>query len=72
MDEKKWNEGREAGKHRDMGIKTVAGQDSEGHVRGSKQSEFNEGSAQERQRHEDEADLNQRDVRTEGRDQIQP
>ncbi|RYZ23322.1 MAG: hypothetical protein EOO16_05400 [Chitinophagaceae bacterium] len=72
MDEKKWNEGREAGKHRDMGIKTVAGQDHEGHVRGSKQSEFNEQSAQERQRHEDEADLNQRDVRKEGRDQIQP
>ncbi|TCJ14454.1 hypothetical protein EPD60_10715 [Flaviaesturariibacter flavus] len=40
--EKKWNEGREAGKHRDMGIKTAAGQDTEGHVRGSKQSEFSE------------------------------
>ena len=56
-------ESTEAGKNRDMGIKTVAGQDSEGHVKGSKQSEFNEQSAQENQRREDESELNRKDSR---------
>jgi len=60
-------EGSEAGKHRDIGIKTVAGQDSEGHVEGSKQGEFNEKNAQQNQRREDESELN----RTDARDNVQ-
>ena len=61
MEEKR--ESTEAGKHRDMGIKTVQGQDNEGHVHGSKQAEFNEQRAQEAQRREDENPLNRTDVR---------
>lgn len=61
MAEKK--EGGLAGKHRDMGIKTIEGQDNEGHIRGSKQSEFNERSAQERQKQEDNNELNRKDAR---------
>ena len=61
MDRK--TESSEAGKHRDIGIKTVAGQDSEGHVKGSKQAEFNEQNAQENQRREDETELNRKDAR---------
>ncbi|GAA4336946.1 hypothetical protein [Flaviaesturariibacter amylovorans] len=72
MDEKKWNEGAEAGRHRDMGIKTVAGQDSEGHIRGSKQSEFNERSAQQRERRQEAEDGGRTDIREEGTDGIQP
>jgi hypothetical protein len=56
-------ESTEAGKHRDMGIKTVQGQDNEGHINGSKQAEFNERSAQEAQSHEDENPLNKTDTR---------
>ena len=51
-----------AGKHRDMGIKTIEGQDHEGHVKGSKQSEFNERSAQESEQNDD-AELNKKDAR---------
>jgi hypothetical protein len=60
--DKKWNEGAEAGKHRDMGIKTVEGMDHEGHLHGSKQSAFNESSAQEHQR-SDRNPLNETDER---------
>lgn len=59
---KKWNEGEEAGKHRDMGIKTVEGMDSEGPLHGSNQSAFNERSAQEHQR-SDKNPLNETDDR---------
>jgi hypothetical protein len=52
-----------AGKHRDMGIKTVEQQDSEGHVIGSKQAEFNERSSQQQQAREDENELNRKDAR---------
>ena len=62
------NEDALAGKHRDMGIKTVEGQDNEGHVKGSKQSEFNERSAQEWQKKEDENELNRTDARDGARD----
>ncbi|HEY0040659.1 MAG TPA: hypothetical protein VGB71_08355 [Flavisolibacter sp.] len=61
MDKK--TESTEAGKHADMGIKTVSGQDSEGHFPGSKQAEFSEQRAQEDQTHEDENELNQTDAR---------
>lgn len=59
---KKWNEGEEAGKNRNMGIKTVEGMDSEGHLHGSKQSAFNERSAQEHER-SDKNPLNETDDR---------
>jgi hypothetical protein len=62
MQEKR--ESSEAGKHRDMGIKTVKGQDNEGHIKGSKQAEFNERTAQEAQSHEDENPLNRTDARS--------
>ena len=61
MAEKRENE--LAGKHRDMGIKTIEGQDNEGHVRGSKQSEFNERKTQDRQKQEDKNELNRKDAR---------
>ena len=61
MDKK--TESTEAGKNNDMGIKTAQGQDSEGHFPGSKQAEFNEQKMQERQRQEDENELNRTDVR---------
>jgi hypothetical protein len=57
------NEGALAGKHPDMGIHGIEGQDNEGHVKGSKQSEFNERSAQEWQKKEDDAELNRTDAR---------
>lgn len=56
-------EATEAGKHRDMGIKTVQGQDNEGHLHGSNLAEFNEQQAQEAQRKEDENPLNRKDAR---------
>jgi hypothetical protein len=56
-------ESTEAGKHRDMGIKTVEGQDHEGHIKGSKQEEFNERSAQDYQQNEDDNELNKTDAR---------
>jgi hypothetical protein len=56
-------ESTEAGKNQDMGIKTSKGQDHEGHIKGSKQAEFNEQNAQANQQREDEADLNRRDAR---------
>jgi hypothetical protein len=56
-------ESTEAGKHRDMGIKTVQGQDNEGHVKGSKQAEFNEQRTQDAQRDEDDNPLNKEDAR---------
>lgn len=52
-----------AGRLPDMGIKTVQGMDSEGHLRGSKQSEFDERSAQQHQKEEDNNELNQKDAR---------
>ena len=60
--DKKWKEGEEAGKHRDMGIKTVKETDNEGHIHGSNQSAFNERSAQEHQR-SDKNPLNETDDR---------
>ena len=57
-----------AGKQRDMGMKTIEGQDNEGHVKGSKQSEFNEHSAQEWQKKEDENELNRTDAREGAKD----
>jgi len=70
MQEKR--ESTEAGKHRDMGIKTVQGQDNEGHVHGSKQAEFNEQRAQDAQHREDENPLNRTDARgnTSGTEQV--
>jgi len=64
MDEnqKKWNEGDMAGQLPDMGIKTVQGMDSEGHLPGSNQSTFNERSAQEREKNDDN-ELNKTDAR---------
>jgi hypothetical protein len=63
MDEqKKWNEGEVAGKTPDMGIKTVQGMDSEGHLTGSNQQSFNERSAQEHERSDDN-ELNKTDDR---------
>ena len=56
-------ESTEAGKHRDMGIKTVQGQDNEGHILGSKQAEFNERQNQAEQQREDDAPLNREDAR---------
>ncbi|HYO22797.1 MAG TPA: hypothetical protein VER36_10350 [Flavisolibacter sp.] len=61
MDRK--TESTEAGKTPGIGIKTVQGQDSEGHISGSKQEEFSERRAQEDQQREDEADLNKTDAR---------
>ncbi len=61
-------EGDLAGKHRDMGIKTIEGQDNEGHVKGSQQANFNERSAQERQQEEDNNELNRKDARDDMRD----
>jgi len=52
-----------AGKHADMGIKTIEQQDNEGHIKGSKQAEFNERSVQENQRKENDNDLNRTDAR---------
>ena len=57
-----------AGKNRDMGIKTIEGQDNEGHVNGSKQSAFNEQSTQEWQQKEDENELNRTDARGDAKD----
>jgi hypothetical protein len=51
-----------------MGIETAEGQDNEGHVKGSKQSEFNERAAQERQKHEDDNELNRKDARGDASD----
>lgn len=51
-----------AGKQRDMGIKTIEGQDNEGHLPGSNQSTFNERSAQEHERNDDN-ELNRTDAR---------
>ena len=65
MDHNK-REGDLAGKHRDMGIKTVEGQDNEGHIKGSKQSAFNEQSAQEHER-SDNSELNRLDGRDEAK-----
>lgn len=48
---------------RDMGIKTYEGQDNEGHLHGSNQQAFNERSAQEHQRREDDNKLNREDGR---------
>jgi hypothetical protein len=64
MDEnqKKWNEGDIAGQVPDMGIKTVQGMDHEGHLSGSNQSTFNERSAQEHERADDN-ELNKTDDR---------
>lgn len=62
MDEKKWNEGDVAGRVPDMGIKTVQGMDSEGHLHGSNQSTFNERSAQEHEKNDD-SELNKTDQR---------
>ena len=59
----KKTEGTEAGRTPGIGIKTVQGQDSEGHIRGSKQEEFSERRAQEDQKNEDDAELNQTDAR---------
>jgi hypothetical protein len=61
MDHNK-NEDSLAGKQRDMGIKTVEGQDNEGHLKGSKKSAFNERSMQEHERR-DENELNHLDAR---------
>lgn len=61
MDSNK-KEGELAGKHRDMGIKTADGQDNEGHLAGSNQSTFNERSAQDHERNDDN-ELNRRDAR---------
>ena len=61
MDKK--TESTEAGKNRDMGIKTSGGQDHEGHFPGSKQAEFDEQKMQERQSHEDKNELNRTDAR---------
>ncbi len=61
-------EGELAGKNRDLGIKTIEGQDNEGHIKGSKQSAFNERSAQERQQEEDDNGLNRKDARDNARD----
>jgi len=58
-------ESTEAGKHRDMSIKTVQGQDNEGHLHGSNQSQFNEQRMQEVQQREDENELNKKDDREE-------
>ena len=52
-----------AGKHRDMGIKTIEGQDNEGHIKGSNQSAFNERSTPERRVQEDMSELNEKDAR---------
>jgi hypothetical protein len=62
------NEGALAGKHPDMGIHGIEGQDNEGHVKGSKQGEFNERAAQEAQKREDENELNRTDARDAARD----
>lgn len=59
----KKTESTEAGKHRNIGIKTVAGQDSEGHIKGSNQEAFSEQRAQDYQKKEDEAELNKTDAR---------
>lgn len=56
-------EGELAGKQREVGIKTVDGQDHEGHLTGSNQSSFNERSAQEWQKQEDNNELNHKDAR---------
>jgi hypothetical protein len=60
--DKKMNEGSEAGKHSDMGIKTVEGMDHEGHLHGSNQSTFNERRTQEHERNDDN-ELNKTDAR---------
>ena len=61
MDKK--TESSEAGKHRDMGIKTASGQDHEGHLPGSNQASFDEQRTQERQQQEDDNELNKTDAR---------
>jgi hypothetical protein len=61
MDKK--TESTEAGKNMNMGIKTVSGQDHEGHLPGSNQSTFNEQKAQEYQKREDDNELNKTDAR---------
>jgi hypothetical protein len=60
------NEGKLAGKHRDMGIKTIEGQDNEGHIHGSQQSSFDEQRTQERQKEEDNNELNSKDMQGTG------
>jgi hypothetical protein len=62
------NEDALAGKHPDMGIHGIEGQNNEGHVKGSKQSEFNEHAAQERQKSEDDNELNRKDARDDAKD----
>jgi hypothetical protein len=57
-------EGELAGKQREVGIKTIEQQDSEGHIKGSKQAEFNERFAQEKQKQEDDNELNRKDDRS--------
>lgn len=64
--ENKKNEGELAGKHRDMGIKTIEGQDNEGHLKGSRKSAFNERSTQEHER-SDNNELNRLDDRDEAK-----
>lgn len=65
-------ESTETGKHRDMDIKTVKGQDNEGRIKGSKQAKFNEQRAQEAQRREYENPLNRTDTpgNTSGTEQV--
>ena len=60
--QKKWNEGDLAGQVPNMGIKTVQGMDHEGHIHGSKQSEFDERSTQEHEKNDD-SELNKTDAR---------
>jgi hypothetical protein len=60
--QKKWEEGDMAGQLPDMGIKTVQGMDNEGHLKGSHQSTFNERSAQEHEKNDDN-ELNKTDAR---------
>lgn len=62
MSEKKWNESDMAGQIPDMGIKTVQGMDSEGHLHGSNQQSFNERRAQEHEKNDDN-ELNKTDAR---------
>ena len=57
-------EGELAGKHRDMGIKTIEGQDNEGQIN-RKQSGFNERTTHDLRKKEDESELNRLDDRDE-------
>ena len=60
-------EGDLAGRHHDMGIKTIEGQDTEGHVKGGKQSESVDRTKEWRAQ-EDDSKFNKKDARQEGRD----